>query len=105
MKTQINGATKNVLDPGTRRTSQHLVSVGDLAGSVYFLEHKSEKGIVAVSKTRAVTATKESIHFRVLTLPKFWMIGMSLFVYALGTSVIYQGVPALALEESKCYYL
>ena len=78
---------------------KHLVSAGDLSGSVYFVEEKMNNEVVKVTETEAATADRDHLNIRVLLLPKFWMVGLSLFVYALGTSIVYQGVPALGFEE------
>ena len=78
---------------------EHLVSAGDLSGSVYFVEEKMNNEVVKVMETEAATADRDHLNIRVLLLPKFWMVGLSLFVYALGTSIVYQGVPALGFEE------
>lgn len=75
--------------------------MGDLAGSAFFLEEKHDDGTVAVTKIETAASRRDQFSMRVLRLPKFWMIALSLFVYAMGTAVVYSGIPSLGKEQGE----
>ena len=96
-----SAAPHDHLQTTTDQNRQHLVSVGDLSASVLFIveEKTTADGVVIETNTETVAAGRGQFYLRVLLMPKFWMITLSLVVYAFGFSVVYQAVPALGLEE------
>ena len=56
---------------------------------------------VTQADTKADDSGRGHFNLRVLLLPKFWLIGVAIFVYANGFSLAFQAVPALGHETGE----
>ena len=93
----LNNNNHLAIRSSTQETkSASLLSIGDLSGSIY-LENKAgeEKSVVIQKKDQ------EKMNLRVLLMPKFLTLAISIFMYTLGTSVVYGLLPSLGKECGK----
>ena len=56
---------------------------------------------VTQADTKADDSSRGHFNLRVLLLPKFWLIGVAIFVYANRFSLAFQAVPALGHETGE----
>ena len=95
----LNNNNHLAIPSSTQETkSASMMSIGDLSGSIY-LENKAgeEKSVVIQKKDQ------EKMNLRVLLMPKFLTLAISIFMYTLGTSVVYGLLPSLGKECGKFF--
>lgn len=78
----------------TKKTSEdlHVQSTGNIFGSVTFLSS-------AVSIPEASASSKQKFNWRVILLPKFWIVALSICSYAFGVSTAFQGIANIGKES------
>ena len=106
-QTLKNNAEEHVLsDSRIRNTEPHIVSVGDLAGSVMFIDEAKEgtttktkqKNSHSISVDQENTE-KQRFDWRILLMPKLHMFCFSMVVFSMANAVIYATLPSLGKER------
>ena len=81
------------------KSASSMLSVGNLSGSVYFENKEGEEKTVFSRKK-----DRERMNLRVLLMPKFLTLAISIFIYTLGTTVVYGLLPSLGKECGRFFF-
>ncbi|XP_067951518.1 monocarboxylate transporter 12-like [Watersipora subatra] len=76
--------------------SQLFKSIGDVAGSAIFIPTNTQK--VAISSLDQEEYSKEKFNWRVILLPKFLIVVISVCLYAFGMATVYSAIAGLGKE-------
>jgi len=75
------------------RPHRHLLGIGDLGGSAIF------EAIPVMESS--YDKPKDSFNCHVACRPEMMVLGATLLLYTMGTSVVFQSMPPLGKEEGK----
>lgn len=98
--------TKNINTDRQSRTA-HIVSVGDLAGSVMFIDRDDDNKNNNTSQDKPESASlqqgeaKQRFDWRILLMPKLLMFCLSIVVFSMANAVIYATLPSLGKERGR----
>ena len=68
-----------------------------MSGSVMFI--KSNQEITSVPEEKSPGETKDGFNWRVILMPKFLIVGISICSYAFGVCAVYTCLPPLGKES------
>ena len=90
----------NLIDSSddTQNFTGSLTSVCDLGGSVHSAKTAGTKWKPPSESNDTVKKVKERMNFKLLLMPKFLSLAIPIFLYTLGSSVVYGLLPALGKE-------
>ena len=102
-----NNAEEHVLsDSRIGHTEPHIVSVGDLTGSVMFIDEAKEGTTTQTKQTNSHSISvdqknteKQRFDWRILLMPKLHMFCFSMVVFSMANAVIYATLPSLGKER------
>ena len=102
-----NNAEEHVLsDSRIRNTEPQIKSVGDLAGSVMFINEDKEGTTTQTKQTNFHSISvnqknteKQRFDWRILLMPKLHMFCFSMVVFSMANAVIYATLPSLGKER------
>lgn len=77
--------------------SGQILSIGDTSGSMFFTHSQMDISDSSISTPVKITESK-TFDWRVIAKPRMVMLGLSLMLYVMGSSVVYQCLPPLAHE-------
>ena len=94
----------NLIDSSddTQNFTGSLTSVLDLGGSVHSAKTTGTKWKPPSESNDTVKKVKERMNFKLLLMPKFLSLAIPIFLYTLGSSVVYGLLPALGKERGMC---